>query len=628
VRTEFGPVLAAGAVVVGARTGEHLLWAARPVVALVVGAGPALLTVGAARRARRAAGLACLAALAAVSMARAVAGLDGPAARLAAGDVEAPAVVRLAGDPQGRWNQVRVPARLEGLDGRRGRGTVLVVATEAAAGRLRLLEAGESAGLVGRFRALEAAEGQWRWRHVAAVYEAHDLVAAGPAMPVLLRSANALRARVLAGGESLGQTDRALVAGFLVGDDRDLPPAVAADFRAAGLSHLLVVSGANVTLALALAGPVLQRFRLVGRLVGGVAVLVVFCAMTRFEPSVLRAAGMSGLALLAAFLGRPVAGLRILALATTGLLLVDPFLVHSLGFGLSCGASAGILLLAGPLAQRVPGPRVVREPLAVTAAAQIGVAPVALPAFGHLPLAALPANLAAAPAAAALSVWGLGSGLAGGLVGNAGVGPAAVLQIPTALLAGWIRAVAHLAARSPVMMGGRAGALVAAGLLVWWVRSGPGPNRIPVVGRHIGVRVRLETEPVVDGEQARPGEEQGRSRHGVQQVEFEAAATGLTEHAGVPLHLRHEQQELGRRQGAPQPGQQAESQADPAHQLDDDRRPRQQLGERKPVPIDGRDEPADPAVELLPPVVGEHRTHHDPDGEQRRAGRQRPTDER
>ena len=54
---------------------------------------------------------------------------------------------------------------------------------------------------------------------------------------------------------SSGDTDRALVAGFLVGDDRALPPGVAADFRAAGLSHLLVVSGANVTLALALAGP-------------------------------------------------------------------------------------------------------------------------------------------------------------------------------------------------------------------------------------------------------------------------------------------------------------------------------------------------------------------------------------
>jgi competence protein ComEC len=268
----------------------------------------------------------------------------------------------------------------------------------------------------------------------------------------VLRAANGLRHRILAGGEALGDTDRALVAGFLVGDDRGLPAGVAADFRAAGLSHLLVVSGANVTLALAFVAPLLSRFGLLGRLAGGLAVLVIFAAMTRFEPSVLRAAGMSGLGLLAAFLGRPSTGLRLLALSIAGLILVDPFLVHSLGFGLSCGASAGILLLSGPLARHLRGPRFLRESLAVTTAAQIGVAPIALPAFGQLPLVALPANLAAAPAAAALSLWGLASGLVGGLVNDA-TGPTAVLQMPTALLAGWIRFVARLAAGFPFMIG-------------------------------------------------------------------------------------------------------------------------------------------------------------------------------
>jgi len=306
------------------------------------------------------------------------------------------------------------------------------------------------------------------------VFEAGDLIGAGPARPAVLRWANGFRHRVLAGGEALAPTDRALVAGFLVGDDRELPPAVAADFRAAGLSHLLVVSGANVTLALALVAPVLQRFALVGRLVGGVTVLVVFCAMTRFEPSVLRAGVMSGLAMLAAFLGRPVTGLRVLALTIAGLVLVDPFLVHSLGFGLSCGASAGILLLAGPLAGRLPGARFVRESLAVTAAAQLGVGPIALPAFGSLPLAALPANLAAAPAAAALSLWGLASGLGGGLMslaaGSADHGPAAVLQLPTAVLAGWIRTVAHLAAKSPVEIGAGPVAVAVVLVALWLVR--------------------------------------------------------------------------------------------------------------------------------------------------------------
>jgi competence protein ComEC len=473
LRVEVGVLFAAASIFLGARAGERLVWFAGTVPALVLIGAPVVIAAGTTcRRLRRLAGLLALAAIAGVSMAKALSGLDGPAARLAAGQADATVAVRLTADPQGRWTGVRVPARLDTVDGARARGLVLVAARPPAAERLRLVEAGESAVLTGRFRPLEAGEERWRWRHVGAVFEARDLVGAGRATG-FLRWANGVRHRVLAGGEALGPTDRALVAGFLVGDDRDLPPAVAADFRAAGLSHLLVVSGANVTLALALVAPLLRRFSLVGRLVGGTAALLLFCAMTRFEPSVLRAGAMSGLALLAAFVGRPVSGLRILALAIAGLVLVDPFLVHSLGFGLSCGASAGILLLAGPLGRRLPGPGFVREPLAVTAAAQIGVAPIALPAFGSLPVAALPANLMAAPAAAALSLWGLASGLAGGVVGPAAGspdrGPAAVLQAPTAVLAGWIRGVAHVASRVPFTIGARPAALIAAGGAAVWI---------------------------------------------------------------------------------------------------------------------------------------------------------------
>jgi competence protein ComEC len=468
-----------------------------------------------------------------------------------------------------------VPARLDSVDHGGGRGTILVVAMQAAAERLRLLEAGESAVLLGRFRSLEADERRWRWRHVGAAFEAQDLVGVGPAEPAVLRAANALRHRVLAGGEALDGTDRALVAGFLVGDDRDLPPAVAADFRASGLSHLLVVSGANVTLALALVAPLLQRFALLGRLVGGVTVLMVFCAMTRFEPSVLRAGVMSGLALLAAFLGRPTTGLRLLALAVIGLVLLDPFLVHSLGFGLSCGASAGILLLAGPLARRFPGPRFLREPLAVTAAAQVGVAPIALPAFGHLPLVALPANLAAAPAAAALSIWGLGSGLVGGLLGSTESGPAAVLQVPTAILAGWIRAVARVAASVPIAIGPRAAVLLAIVCVIGFRGSGVGADAVAIGGSRFPEGVDLEPEPVVEGQQAGPGQEERGGGDGVEQVEFEAAAARLAEHPDVPLHLGHDQQELGRGQSSPQPGQQAQHETDPADQFDDDGGPGQ-----------------------------------------------------
>ena len=71
------------------------------------------------------------------------------------------------------------------------------------------------------------------------------------------------------GGSHLPATERALVAGFLLGDTRALPTEVEEEFRAAGLTHLLAVSGANVAFVLALVAPVLRRLALRTRLVGG-----------------------------------------------------------------------------------------------------------------------------------------------------------------------------------------------------------------------------------------------------------------------------------------------------------------------------------------------------------------------
>jgi competence protein ComEC len=327
--------------------------------------------------------------------------------------------------------------------------------------------------LTGRWR-------QLRWRHAAAVLAADDLVAAGPPSSPGLRLAHQVRSLVLSGARRLPDAPAALTAGLLVGDDRDLPASVAADFRAAGLSHLLAVSGANVALVLALAGPALRRLGLAGRFGGGLAVVGVFAAMARFEPSVLRASAMAGVALLAAYLGRPAHGGRLLVLAVSALVLVDPFLIHSLGFQLSVAASAGILVLARPLAARLPGPPLVRTGLAVTAAAQLGVAPVALPAFGTLPLIAFPANLLAAPAAAGLTLWGFGTGITGGLLEPLLPVVPDTLAVPTGVLASYLAGVASVAARFPLPVGsGAVAAVVAVSALALGAfrllgRSGPG----------------------------------------------------------------------------------------------------------------------------------------------------------
>lgn len=172
-----------------------------------------------------------------------------------------------------------------------------------------------------------------------------------------------------------------------------------------------------------------------------------FALLTRFEPSVLRASAMAAVACTAVGLGRPTSRLRVLALAVAAIVLVDPLLVGSVGFQLSVGASAAIIVVAGPLAERLPGPRWLAEALAVTLAAQVGVAPVAVPVFGGLPLVSVPANLLAVPAAGPLMAWGLLAGPAAGLLGPPFDG---LLHLPSRLLLDWVAGVASVAASLPL----------------------------------------------------------------------------------------------------------------------------------------------------------------------------------
>lgn len=257
------------------------------------------------------------------------------------------------------------------------------------------------------------------------------------------RLANWLRRTIARGAESLDDDRHALFTGLSYGDDRYQSPVVSDDFRAAGLTHLLAVSGQNVAFVLILARPAIERFDYRGRWVITLGVIGFFALVTRFEPSVLRATVMAAIAATATLLGRDASSRRVLALAVALLVLIDPLLVHSVAFRLSVAASAGIILWAPRLAERVPGPRMLSEALAVTVSAQLAVSPLLIATFGGVPVASLPANLLAAPVAGPIMMWSLSAGVGAGLLG----GPLAhAIHWPTDLGIGWIHAVAGWAA--------------------------------------------------------------------------------------------------------------------------------------------------------------------------------------
>jgi competence protein ComEC len=363
--------------------------------------------------------------------------------------------VLLVTDPRPSGKGLRAEARL-------GRHRVLLRAAGPAAEALAPRLAGEHLRIAGQASPAEP-EAWLRSRHIAArlmVWRV-DGWREGPAVA---RLANGLRRTLEEGAAPLDPHDRSLFTGLVVGDDRFQAPELADDFRASSLTHLLAVSGQNVAFVLALASPVLRRLRLWPRLFAALAVIVMFGVVTRFEPSVLRASAVAALSVLLATVGRPADRLRVLALALTALVVVDPLLVESVGFQLSAAASAGILLLARPIARLLRGPLLLREPLAVTVAAQIGVSPVIVAVFGPMPLAAVPANLLAVPAAGAVMLWGLSAGLVAGLAGGS---VAEVVHVPTRLLVGWVALVARRSAGLPLgELDGIGTALVGAGVVV------------------------------------------------------------------------------------------------------------------------------------------------------------------
>jgi competence protein ComEC len=358
----------------------------------------------------------------------------------------------LVSDPGDVHGAVRVDLRVDGA-------RYEAWARGEAASLLRARMAGERVIVTGRTRPVPERARRWLSpRHVVARL---DVTAAHPlgGSSLAASSANAVRRVLVRGAGRLPRDSRSVLLGVVVGDDREQTPELTDDFRASGLSHLLVVSGENVAFVLALAGPVLRRLGLRARLAATLTVLLFFGLLTRWEPSVLRAEAMAALACTVAMMGRPTSRLRLLALAIAGLVLVDPLLVHAVGFQLSVGATVGIIVLAERFRRRLP------EVLAVTLAAQVGVAPVALPLFGGLPLASLPANVLAIPVAAPLTAWGLTGGFVAGLVPRL----APLLQLPTRLMAWWLRAVARWAAHLPLGEVHSRQAVVL--LVVWWLGS-------------------------------------------------------------------------------------------------------------------------------------------------------------
>ncbi len=264
----------------------------------------------------------------------------------------------------------------------------------------------------------------------------------------VLRGAAVLRDKFITRAARLPGSGAELLPGLAVGDTRAVSANVEQAMLHSGLSHLTAVSGANcaIVTAIAFGAAALCRAPRSVRVAIALTTLAGFVVLVTPEPSVVRAATMSAIALLALLLGRTRIGGAVLALAVVVIVVADPWIAISAGFALSVASTTALLFLMSPLALGLS--RFVPLPLAWAVAAplsaQLACGPIIALFSNEQSLVSVLANLLATPVAPVVTVVGMIGCL------MAPFPPLANLAVASAWLpAQWIASTAEVSASLP-----------------------------------------------------------------------------------------------------------------------------------------------------------------------------------
>jgi competence protein ComEC len=337
--------------------------------------------------------------------------------KLGHGFAPAEAVVAgiVAGDPEQRPYGTIFPLQIESV-------ALGGAAAEPTSGRARVsiyenvaLRYGDEVAIRGKLAAPRPARNPGGFdfrsylkrRGITALVTAGDgedltLLGCGHGNPILRASFAARHKAASILDRSVGGDEAAVLKGLTLGTRAEIDPAIVEDFRGAGAMHLLAISGLHVgfvafMLFLILAGTRVPR---VAANLTVMAFLPAYALLTGFNPPVVRASLMGVLALAAALLDRDIDLYNILAAAALIILVANPLYVSDVSFLLSFAAVFAIAALYRPIKNFLkPVPTLIRESLAVTCAAQLGVLPLQLYFFNRFTPTALVSNLAMVPLA-------------------------------------------------------------------------------------------------------------------------------------------------------------------------------------------------------------------------------------
>jgi len=242
------------------------------------------------------------------------------------------------------------------------------------------------------------------------------------------------RRRFAAGLQSaLPEPQASFGMGLLIGQRNTLPDDITMALKMVGLTHIIAVSGYNLTIMLTAARRLMGKQSKLASTVVAVALMLGFIGLTGASASIVRAAVISGLGLAAWYVGREVRPMVLILLAAALTAGANPiYLWSDIGWYLSFLAFFGILMLAPQLSRRLWGerqPPILAQVAVETLCAEIMTIPLVMFIFGQVSLIGLAANVLVATAIPLGMLLCFVAGMVGWL---------------TPLLVGWVAWPAHV----------------------------------------------------------------------------------------------------------------------------------------------------------------------------------------
>ncbi|MFA4891275.1 MAG: ComEC/Rec2 family competence protein [Candidatus Gracilibacteria bacterium] len=205
-------------------------------------------------------------------------------------------------------------------------------------------------------------------------------------------------------GELFTEPHGSLVAGVLLGVRSGIPKDVSEDFKEIGLTHIVAISGYNITLVIIVVSGLFGFLSRKRRIIAAIAFIVVFVILVGAGSAVVRASIMGILGLLAIYWGRRNDVAIAIVLSAVLMNLWNPkIIVYDVGFQLSFLATLGLVYVSpkiealggifGRVLAKVPRFLLIRENLIMTLSAQAFALPVILKAFGRFSLICPIANI-------------------------------------------------------------------------------------------------------------------------------------------------------------------------------------------------------------------------------------------